>query len=62
MTNARYKAPSHSSKIVLSIVNLGPPKRNRTWAGGPTVLLDNRESRGTLSSRSGDTISTRWMV
>ena len=24
----------------------GPPKRNRTWAaGGPTILLDNRESR-----------------
>ena len=50
------------SASVLDFVKSGPPKRNRTWAGGPTVLLDNRESRGTLSSRSGDTISTRWMV
>ena len=40
-----YRAPNHISKTVLSTVHLGPPKRNRTWAGGPTVLLDNRESR-----------------
>ena len=33
------------SASVLDFVKSGPPKRNRTWAGGPTVLLDNRESR-----------------
>ena len=37
------------SASVLDFVQSSPPKRNRTWAGGPTVLLDNRESRGTLS-------------
>ena len=33
------------SASVLDFVKSSPPKRNRTWAGGPTVLLDNRESR-----------------
>ena len=34
------------SAAVLDFVQSGPPKRNRTWAaGGPTILLDNRESR-----------------
>ena len=51
MPNDSFLAGRVTEKValedsILSTVHVSPPKRNRTWAaGGPTVLLDNREFR-----------------
>ena len=42
------------SASVLDFVKSGPPKGTRTWAvGGPTVLLDNRETRPSVICQPG---------